>query len=88
MLEKIQKLCPESEIICLTLPKAKMYSDANRADYSKVIMDTALEYNCKLINLENSWDPANFDNLLCDSIHPQKAGMDKIFETIYYSLRK
>lgn len=88
MLEKIQKLCPESEIICLTLPKAKMYSDANRADYSKVIMDTALEYNCKLINLENSWDPANFDSLLCDSIHPQKAGMDKIFETIYYSLRK
>ena len=88
MLEKIQKLCPESEIICLTLPKAKMYSDADRADYSKVIMDTALEYNCKLINLENSWDPANFDNLLCDSIHPKKAGMDKIFETIYYSLRK
>lgn len=88
MLEKIQKLCPESEIICLTLPKAKMYSDADRADYSKVIMDTALEYNCKLINLENSWDPTNFNNLLCDSIHPKKAGMDKIFETIYYSLRK
>ena len=88
MLEKIQKLCPESEIICLTLPKAKMYSDADRADYSKVIMDTALEYNCKLINLENCWDPTNFDNLLCDSIHPKKAGMDKIFETIYYSLRK
>ena len=88
MLEKIQALCPEAEIICLTLPKAKMYTDANRADYSKVIMDTAAEYNCKVINLENSWDPNNFDNLLCDSIHPKKAGMDKIFETIYYSLRK
>ncbi len=87
MLEKIQKLCPDSEIICLTLPKAKMYTDANRADYSKVIMDTATEFNCKLVNLENAWDPTNFDNLLCDSIHPKKAGMDKIYETIYYSIR-
>ena len=87
MLEKIKTLCPDSEIICMTLPKAKMYSDADCNEYSQVIIDSAIAAGCKLVNLNSTWDPSNFGNLLCDSIHPLKLGMDKIAETIYYSIK-
>lgn len=74
MLDKIQVLCPDSEIILATLPKSKLYTEENRLVYNQIIEKYAKEYQLKLINLKN----VSLIDHLVDSAHPKKSGMTVI----------
>ena len=89
MLDKIKKLCPDSEIVIMTLPPApSFYSDEDRNTYNKTICDYANEYGCKIADLSNIYASSEASNYTCDSIHPKKNGMDKFYNVLYKTLTK
>lgn len=70
MLDKLQKLCPNSEIILCTLAISKLYTVENQIEYNEVIRNYANNYNLKLIDLEKT----DISNDLVDSAHPNRNG--------------
>ena len=82
MMDKIKKLCPNAEIVIMTLPPAgSFFNESDRILYNQTIIKYANEYNCKLVELTKEFEK-------CDSIHPKKKGMDTIFEQVYSALIK
>lgn len=75
MLEKIEILCPESEIYLLTLPSCGLYKDSEKDKYNAVISQCANEYGLSLIDLSTTYTQADYTNYVVDSCHPNKAGM-------------
>ena len=84
MLDKVQKLCPDAEIVLCTLPKSNLYTEENRIKYNEIIEDYAKEYNLKLINLKN----VDITNHLVDSAHPKKSGMTVVADRVVKDLLK
>lgn len=84
MLEKIIKLCPNSEIYVMTLPESIMYrnKEQNHVEYNKVIRKYVTQFNLKLIELENMYGTTGCDSYLIDSAHPNLAGMNLFANTV------
>lgn len=84
MIEKIIKLCPNSEIYVMTLPESIMYrnKEQNHVEYNKVIRKYVTQFNLKLIELENMYGTTGCDNYLIDSAHPNLAGMNLFANTV------
>lgn len=84
MIRKVQKLCPNSEIVVCTLPTSIFYSSANQKDYNDAILESAVENQLKVIHL----DEINTSDYLVDTAHPKKAGMSLIAEKVVEYLLK
>lgn len=76
MIEKLQVLCPESEIVLCTMPTSNLYTNANKELYNKVILDYADEFSLNVIDFAS----VDITPHLVDSAHPNKEGMMKIAE--------
>ena len=58
-------------------------------EINDAIAKIAAKYGATLIDFYGTeLSGTQYSTYAFDRIHPKKAGMDKIFETIYYSLRK
>ena len=77
MIEKIQKLCPESELYILTLPTLVMFPEGEKEKYNDVIRKYANEFELPIIEMKDTFTDENVRDYLVDSAHPNKAGMDK-----------
>lgn len=84
MLEKLQKLCPNAEIIVCTLATTIFYSAEEQTKYNNTIIECANKYGATLIDLSK----VDISNYLVDSAHPNKAGMTLIAEGILEALLK
>lgn len=80
MLDKIQALCPDSEIIIVTLAQSKMFSSNSVAIYDNTLKSIAAKYNLKLVDLQglDNTKPKDGVALIVDAGHPSKAGNDEI----------
>lgn len=88
MLDKIQKLCPDSEIYLLTLPSCGLYTDNNKVLYNEVIRNCAKTYEVGLVELADTYSKETYVNYVVDSVHPNKAGMAKIAEDVIKGMLK
>ena len=88
MLEKIEVLCPNSEIFIVTLPPSKLYTDANRIAYNEVIVKYANEFGLPIIDMANAYDGNDVSNYLVDSAHQNLAGMTAVAEEIVEGMLK
>ena len=86
MLDKIQVLCPNSEIYIMTLPPSKLYTESDRVEYNKVIRDYATQYNLPLVEMNDTYNGDNCSNYLVDSAHQNLAGMTKLAEAVVKGL--
>ena len=86
MLDKIQALCPNSEIYIMTLPPSKLYTESDRVEYNKVIRDYASEYKLPLVEMNDTYNGDNCSNYLVDSAHQNLAGMTKLAEAVVKGL--
>ena len=86
MLDKMIALCPDAEIYIMTLPPSKLYTEANRVEYNKVIINYATEYNLPLINMDNVYGGNNCTDYLVDSAHLNLSGMEKFAELVVENL--
>lgn len=84
MMEKIKRLCPNSEIIVCTLPTTTFYNKQDQASYNQVILECATENNLRIIHL----DEIDISTHLVDSAHPLKLGMTLIANKVVESLLK
>lgn len=87
MLSEIKRNYPNSEIMCITLPKASErecvpyymnFSGDRLADYSAAIKKCAEDGGCTVIDLYNS--PLKYNSI--DGCHPSNQGMHEIAEAI------
>lgn len=88
MLEKIQILCPNSEIYLMTLPSCGLYKEADKNAYNQVIKGYAEEFNLPLIDLSTLYTQDSYKDYVVDSCHPNNAGMIKISDAIVKILLK
>ncbi len=88
MIEKIQKLCPDSEIFIMTLPPSKLYKESDRIEYNKVIVNYAEEFKLPLVNMDNTYNGEDCSKYLVDSAHQNYAGMTKIANCLMMELLK
>ena len=86
MLDKIQVLCPNSEIYIMTLPPSKLYTESDRVEYNKVIREYATQYNLPLVEMNDTYNGDNCSNYLVDSAHQNLAGMTKLAEAVVKGL--
>lgn len=80
MLDKIQVLCPDSEIIIVTLAQSKMFSSNSVGVYDGVLKSIAAKYELKVVDLQglDNTKPKDGVPLIVDAGHPSKAGNDEI----------
>ena len=88
MLDKIEVMCPNSEVYLLTLPSSGLYKDSEKVKYNNVIMECAKEYELNLIDLSNTYTIDTYKNYVVDSCHPNKAGMSIIARDIINGILK
>lgn len=88
MLDKIQTICPESEIYLITLPASGLYTEDNRIKYNEVIESYAQSYNLPLIDLADLYTTTTYKEYVVDSAHPNNAGMIRIADKIIDELLK
>ena len=88
MLDKIQTLCPESEIYLITLPSSGLYTEQDRIKYNAVIESYAASYELPLIDLGNLYTTTSYKDYVVDSCHPNNAGMIEISNAIVEELLK
>lgn len=88
MMNKIKKLCPDSEIFLMTLPEAPFFTTQNRIDYNKVIVNNAEKFSCHLLSLDECYAGGTSSQYLCDSIHPNYKGMTSIANALYNQMKK
>lgn len=84
MLRKIEKLCPDSEVILCTLPVSNLYNTDKRDRFNTIITDLAKAKELKVVNL----DQVDIRPYLVDSAHPGKEGMEKVAEQVIKDLLK
>lgn len=75
------------DIYLFTFPHYKTNEDhiAIQQEYNDVIRATAEKYRCPLVDLHNNsaFNLETFKELTVDGLHPNKAGMDAITDTLY-----
>ena len=84
MLENLKLLCPNSEIILLTLCTSPFYSVANQKTFNDIIKAKGEEFNLPVLDLQS----ASLDGHLVDSAHPKYSGMQVVANKIIEELNK
>lgn len=84
MIENLQQLCPNSEIILLTLCSSPFYSASEQQAYNNIIKTKASDYNLKVVDIST----ASLANHLVDSAHPAYSGMQIVANKVIEGLNK
>lgn len=84
MLENLKLLCPNSEIILLTLCTSPFYSVANQKTFNDIIKAKGEEFNLPVLDLQS----ASLEGHLVDSAHPKYSGMQVVANKIIEELNK
>ncbi len=80
MIDNIRLKAPNAEIYVCTLPPVSLYSTQEQEDYNSVILKYAGLMDLEVINLAEAFTLAEAKAYLLDSVHPNKAGMDRFAE--------
>lgn len=82
MIENLQKLCPDSEIILMTLLTSPFYDEADQIEFNEIIKKKAADFNLQVLDCSS----ASLSGHLVDSAHPAYSGMkvfaDKVIEEL------
>lgn len=85
MIDNLQKLCPDSEIVLLTLPHSpSFFTESEWIKYNEVIRKYSNEYGLKLVDLSE----VHLAGHLIDAAHPQTSGMTLIANKILQVLKE
>lgn len=84
MIESLQKLCPDSEIILMTLLKSPFYEETDRLEYNEIIKTKAENYDLTLLDISS----ASLAGHLVDSAHPAYSGMQVFADKVIEELNK
>ena len=84
MLDNLIEMAPNMELVLMTLPVSNLYNADRQAAFNKIISDYALEYNFKLVDIND----VNITNDLVDSAHPKTSGMKILADAIVDILTK
>lgn len=88
VIDKIQKMCPDSQIYLINLPYSKMYNDTDRDKYNEVIKKYADSYKLPLLDITTAFQKDTVGDYLVDSAHPNKKGMKLMSDKIIMDLLK
>ena len=80
----VQNICPDAEIVLVTLPISKLYTEENRVSYNAIIRSYGEKYNLKVCELSD----LDISNNLVDSAHPKTSGMRLVADKIVEDLLK
>ena len=64
MIQKIQALCPESEIYLFTLPTLIMFPAGEKEKYNEVIRKYAAEFELPIIEMKDTFTNENVSEYL------------------------
>jgi lysophospholipase L1-like esterase len=84
MLDNLKVLCPNSEIILLTLCSSPFYSASEQQAYNNIIKTKAKDYNLKVVDIST----ASLSGHLVDSAHPAYSGMQVVANKVIEGLNK
>ena len=84
MLDNLKVLCPNSEIILLTLCSSPFYSASEQQAYNNIIKTKAKDYNLKVVDIST----ASLSGHLVDSAHPAYSGMQVVANKVIEGLEK
>ncbi len=84
MIENLKKLCPNSEIILLTLCTSPFYQASEQALYNDIIKAKGLEYGLNVLDISK----ASLAGHLVDSAHPAFSGMQVVANKVVEELNK
>ena len=84
MIENLQKLCPDSEIILMTLLTSPFYSASNQQEFNEIIIAKGKEFNLQVLDCSQ----ASLAGHLVDSAHPAFSGMQVFANKVIEELNK
>ena len=84
MLENLKTLCPNSEIILMTLCSSPFYDRTEQLAYNEIIKTKAKDFNLSCIDISQ----ASLSGHLVDSAHPAFSGMKVVAEKVIEELNK
>ena len=84
MIENLQKLCPDSEIILMTLLTSPFYDAADQQEYNEIIKAKAEQFNLQVLDCSQ----ASLAGHLVDSAHPKYSGMQVFANKVIEELNK
>lgn len=85
MINNIKKVCPDQQIVLMTLPTSSFYKDHDKlVAFNNVIRSYADEFDLMLIDVE----PVNLDGHKVDSGHPDFSGMKLVADQIVKEIIK
>lgn len=84
MIENLQLLCPDSEIILLTLLTSPFYDAAKQKTFNNIIKQIGDEFDLQVLDIAN----ASLAGHLVDSAHPAYSGMQVFANKVLEELNK
>ena len=84
MIENLKLLCPDSEIILMTLLTSPFYDIDNQKEYNDIIISKGEEFGLKVLDLSK----ASLAGHLVDSAHPAYSGMQVFANKVIEELNK
>ena len=84
MIENLQILCPNSEIILMTLLTSPFYEASDQKEFNNIIKSKAEAFNLALLDCAN----ASLAGHLVDSAHPAYSGMQVFANKVIEELNK
>lgn len=84
MIENLQKLCPNSEIILMTLLTSPFYDIDDQKEYNDIIISKGEDFGLKVLDLSK----ASLAGHLVDSAHPAYSGMQVFANKVIEELNK
>ena len=84
MLDNIKKVCPNQEIILMTLTSTSFYSATKQKAFNNIIREYASSYKLRLVDVENT----SLDDHKVDSAHPDYSGMKILADAVINELIK
>ena len=84
MINLVKQISPNTKIYLCTLTADVQNATIEERlnDYNEIIRNIAVNNNCKVIELANIINYDNANTYLGDSVHPNKAGMEKMAEEV------
>ena len=84
MLQNLQQLCPNSEIILMTLLSSAFYDSQEQQTYNDIIKTKAKDFNLQVLDCSS----ASLAGHLVDSAHPNYSGMQVLANKVIEELNK
>ena len=84
MIENLKILCPNSEIILMTLLTSPFYDVEDQKEYNDIIISKAEEFDLEVLDLSK----ASLAGHLVDSAHPAYSGMQVFANKVIEELNK